>query len=641
MPNDIRHFFRQNTELFVVVGLAALTLAIYRQTFGFGFVNLDDNLYVYENPKVLSGLNWNTLVYAFSNYQISNYHPLTLLSHALDVSISGANSGAHHAASIIFHLLDTILVFFVFNRYTGAFWKSVVVAALFAVHPAHVESVAWVSERKDVLSALFWLLTMWAYLAYARNGRQLRWYFLTLTLFAVGLLAKPMLVTLPFVLILMDYWVLGRLKNFRDLSKILFEKVPLLILSIIISIVTIFAQRSAGSIQNFENLALETRLINAAVSYAKYILIMFFPANLTVWYPYQFKFEWWQIVGSVALLIAVSAVCLWQAKRRRYLIAGWLWFLGTLVPVIGLIQVGAQPMADRYTYIPYIGLFVMLVWGVGEIIEKFDIDYKIIAAVTVLILLVFSFLAYRQTARWQDNETLYSHSLAVTKNNYMAMQNLCHALMFKGRLDEAENFCRNAIEVNPNYSESYNTLGIIQFQRGQYEPAIENFQKTLELNPGYYPVYANLAVAESLAGKADDAETHLEKVIKLSGGDINPKSVINVRTNLGLFYTKTQNYEKVAEQFSAILQIDPGNADIRANYALILSYLKNFPEAQSQIEQSIKLKPDSPDAYNNYGIILLGQDKKEEAARQFETALELKPDFAPARENLEKTREKK
>ena len=641
MPDEARSFFRQNAELLVLIGLAALTLAVYWQTVGFGFINLDDNLYVYQNPYVLSGLNWQTVVYAFSDFQISNYHPLTLISHALDVSISGANAGAHHATNIIFHLLDTILAFFVFRRYTGAFWKSAIVAALFAVHPAHVESVAWISERKDVLSTLFWFLTMWSYLIYTRRDRNIKWYLLTGVLLTLGLLAKPMPVTLPFVLLLMDYWVLERLENWRDLPKLLLEKIPFFALSILAGVITIFAQRSAGSMQSLEKLSLESRFSNAVISYVKYIGMLFYPTDMAVWYPYQFKFAWWQIAGSILLLVVVSAVCVRQIRRRKYLLAGWLWFLGTLVPVIGILQVGAQPMADRYSYIPYFGLFIMLVWGIGELLEKFRVSQKIIAAGVAVVLLIFSVAAYRQTARWQNNETLFRHALAVTNDNYLVMQNLCHALLFKNELDEAENFCRESIAVNPNYMESYNTLGIIQTKRGQFDQAIENFKTTLKINPDYIAVYSNLAVAESLAGEADAAENDLQKLIQLSGGAVSPNIIVNIRTNLALYYANERDYEKSARQFAEILEIDPNNADARANYALILFYLRRVDEARNQIEQAIRLKPDSADAYNNYGIILLGQDKKEEAARQFETALEINPNYAPARENLEKTQKKK
>ena len=367
MAESKETFFRQNSELIVITVLSVLVIFIYAQTVGFGFINFDDNQYVYENPFVASGLHWATIKWAFTEFHSANWHPLTWISHQLDATLFGLNAGGHHATNVIFHLINSILAFVVFNKYTNCFWKSAVVAALFAVHPMHVESVAWISERKDVLSTMFWFLTMWTYFGYVKNDKSRNCYLLTLLLFILGLMSKPMLVTLPFVLLLMDYGFLERLKSRHDLKSLVIEKIPFFALSAISSYITILAQKSEGAIQSLEFLPFQTRLLNAVVSYAKYIVSFFYPVKLSVWYPYDENFAVWQIAGSMVLLLAITAFCIWQIRQRKYLLTGWLWFLGTLIPVIGLVQVGSQPIADRYTYIPYFGLFIMLVWGINDL----------------------------------------------------------------------------------------------------------------------------------------------------------------------------------------------------------------------------------------------------------------------------------
>ena len=653
MQEEKPNFFQQNSEFIVFTGLAVLVLALYWQTVGFGFINFDDNLYVYENPVVMGGLSWDSVKWAFTHFHAANWHPLTWLSHLADVSIFGTNSGAHHATNVIFHLLNSILSFVVFRRYTGCLWQSALVAAFFAIHPLHVESVAWISERKDVLSTLFWLLTMLAYLKYAGGGRRNEaseiehfeaaenassklYYFLAILFLALGLMAKPMLVTLPFVLLLLDFWSLERLKTVRDLPRLIWEKIPFFALSAISSGITIWAQRAGGAMQSLEALSLETRVTNAFISYAKYIVMLFYPVNLSVWYPYNPNFEWWQIVGSILLLAAVTAGCLWQIKRRKYLLMGWLWFLGTLVPVIGLVQVGGQPMADRYTYVPYFGLFIMLVWGLGEVFAKLGLNKIITAAIVCAVLLTLSVISFRQVSLWENDETLYRHSISVTKGNYLIMQNYCHALMLQERFDEGERLCREAIEVKPNYAESYNTLGIIQVRKGEVDKAVENFKKTLELIPNYQAVYSNLATALAIQGKPEEAEANIQNASGFYSG--NPAVLLNLYINIAMAYAKQQKFEKAAEYFTRILEMAPGMTDVRANFALSLYSQKKLDEAQRQIEIAVSQNPNQAEAYNTYGIILLGQEKRDEAVKQFEKALQINPDLKAAKDNLEKAR---
>jgi tetratricopeptide (TPR) repeat protein len=657
------NFFKTNRELIVFTALSALALLIYWQTTGFAFINLDDNQYVFDNPAVRGGLSWESIKWALTAFHSANWHPLTWISHMLDVRFFGLNAGGHHATNIILHLINSCLAFVVFRKMTGCFWRSATVAALFAVHPAHVESVAWIAERKDVLSTLFWLLTMFAYLRFVKavetkpesveNGEQVdngekisasaysyfsTSYLLVLVLFALGLMAKPMLVTLPFVLLLMDYWALERLKSLRDLPRLIIEKLPFFVLSAVSSYITVLAQRSVGAVESLEYLPLGTRFINALVSYAKYIVTLFYPAKLAVWYPYDRDFPLVQIVGALVLLAGITAFCLWQIRTRKYLLMGWLWFLGTLVPVIGIVQVGAQPLADRYTYIPYFGLFLMLVWGLSDLFERFEFNQKILYALFGAGVFIFAFLSFKQTALWRNNEILYKNTLAVTKDNFLISHNLCHALAMEDRLDEAENYCRQSLAANPNYYVAYNTVGFIDIKRGLNAEAEQNFQQALRLEPNYALGYANLSVAQSLLGKPEEAEANLEKAVRMSGDTVRADVFIDALNDLALAYTTQGNYQKASENLVRILAIDNNNANARANLALTFYHLKRYDEAQQLVESALQLNPNLVDAYNTYGLILLAQNRRTEAAGLFEKALQLKPDYPEARENLAKAK---
>ncbi len=652
------NFLKTNRELIVFTALSALVLVIYWQTTDFGFINLDDNQYVFDNAVVRSGLSWESFKWAFTAFHSANWHPLTWLSHILDIKFFGLNAGGHHATNIILHLINSALAFAVFRKMTGSFWKSAIVAALFAVHPTHVESVAWIAERKDVLSTMFWLLTMFAYLNYcdmatrrhgdteneiAASPRRLfsASYLLTLLLFALGLMAKPMLVTLPFVFLLMDFWSLERLKRLKDLPALLVEKIPFFVLSAVSSYVTILAQRTVGAVETLDYLPLGTRFFNALVAYAKYILTLFYPAKLAVWYPYDRDFPMWQIIGAIVLLVGVTALCLWQIRERKYLLMGWLWFLGTLVPVIGIVQVGSQPMADRYTYIPYFGLFIMLVWGIGDVFAKFNFNKNILRVLFSAAIIIFAVISFKQTSLWRNNEILYKHALAVTKDNYLISYNLCYTLMLEDRLDEAEPYCFTTLRLKPNFYEAQNTLGILELKRGRNAEAEKYFQEALKLAPGYGLVYANLSIAQALLKRPEEAEASLEKAVRLSANSINNEVWINALNDLALAYTEQKNYQKVAENLLRILAIDANNANARANLALTFYYLERYDEAKQLVETAIQLNPNEAAAYNTYGLLLMREDRKTEAAGLFAKALQLNPNFTEAKENLKKAKGEK
>jgi protein O-mannosyl-transferase len=647
--SDEQNFFETNRELIVFTILAAFVLVVYWQVTGFDLINLDDNLYVYDNPAVLSGLNSQSIRWAFTAFHSANWHPLTWLSHMLDVQMFGMSPGRFHATSVILHLINSCLAFAVFQRLTGSFVKSAIVATLFAVHPAHVESVAWIAERKDMLSTLFWLLTMAAYAGYAqpkgetneRTGDSRGYrinpsYVLVIVVFALGLMAKPMLVTLPFVLLLLDYWPLDRLKTLKDLPRLLIEKIPLFALSAASSYITVLAQGTVNAVESLEALPLGPRLVNAMLAYTKYVGMLFYPSPLAVWYPYDRNFPVWQLVLAAMVLLGITLICLSQLTKRKYLLTGWLWFLGTLVPVIGIVQVGGQALADRYTYIPFFGLFIMLVWGAGDLFEKFKLGEKAFVGLFAAASVILAVASFNQAALWRNTETLYRHTLAVTRNNYLISHNLCHYFMNQNRLDEATPLCRDSIAINPRYSNGYNTLGIVQIKAGQTAEAEQTFLKSLEVAPDNGLAYANLAVAQAILGKPEEAEANLQKAAFLSAGTIPPEVWIHSINDIAFAYNSKGNYEKAAEHMTRLLSLVPNDLPARGNLALVLSKLKRFAEAEQQIGTVLQAAPDDPNAHNTFGLILLEQNRNAEAAAQFQKALDLKPDYSEAADNLKK-----
>ena len=632
------------TDRIVIAGLIAVCLLIYAQVFRFEFINLDDNLYVYDNPYITAGINLISLKWAFTTFHSANWHPLTWISHLIDSTLFGPNAGGHHIVNVLFHAANSVIAYFVFKRMTGSEWKSAMVAALFAVHPAHVESVAWVSERKDVLSTLFWLLTMLAYVEWTRRSAEKEagvfsvQYLLIVVAFVLGLLSKPMLVTLPFVLLLIDSWPLGRLCSFRELGPRILEKLPLFALAAASSYITLRAQSAYGAIATVADLPLATRFENVVISYAKYIGILFYPADLAIGYAHV-AVPPWQLGAMALLLIAVTAVCVWHRKDRPYLIVGWLWFLGTMVPVIGLVQVGSQAMADRYTYVPYFGLFIMLVWGAAELMQKLDFKVGTTAVVAILPLLYFLPAAFNQTSYWKSSYDLYSHALATGKTNFITMHNMCSVLMGQKRLAEAEAQCLTAIATEPRFVDTYNLLGMIHASNGKYQDAVDTFNKAIEIDPKNGMSYSNAAVSLTLMELTDDAESNLDKAVELyraQGAD--PAFLAVPYSNLAGVLARKKNYERAAGILRKAVALAPNRPDIRANLAMMLYFQDRMSEARQEIDRSISADPSAAEIQNIFGMILLKQGDTAGAVKAFERAFTLRPDFTEAKENLDKAR---
>jgi tetratricopeptide (TPR) repeat protein len=591
----------------VYLVLIFVTLVVFHQLPSHDFINLDDDILVYENPHVHAGLNKESIAWAFTTFEAYNYHPLTWLSHMLDCQLFSLRPGMHHLTNLVFHLLNTALLLLVLRRMTGTLWRSGFVAALFALHPLHVESVAWVAERKDLLSAFFWFLTMWAYARYAERPGLNR-YLPVLLFFSLGLLAKPMVVTLPFALLLLDFWPLGRMQFYQagndsrpleskvPVFRLVWEKIPLFALAAISIVVTFAAQQKGGALKSLEAFPLTTRIANALISYVSYIGKMIWPHNLAVYYPYSGSVPVWQAAGAGLALLCLTVLFLWTARKRPYLAVGWLWYLGTLVPVIGLVQVGSQAMADRYTYLPLVGLFIALAWGVPSLLAGWHHRQSILAVSATVLLVSFTACTWLQLRHWQNSITLFQHTLQVTTNNYFAHNNLGVALAHDGRLNEAIKHYSEALRIKPEAFEVHNNLANVLAAQGSVDEAIEHYFEALQLEPDYDKAHNNLGNALASKGKVEEAINHYSRAI-----EINPDYA-------GAHY-------------------DLGNA---------LAAQGNMDEAIQHYFEALRVLPDWAGAHNNLGVALEKSGKLKEAIDHYHEALRISPDYARARNNLER-----
>jgi tetratricopeptide (TPR) repeat protein len=512
----------------VYVALALSTLAVYWQVHDYDFVNFDDPDYVRKNPNVQSGITLDSIKWAFTTGHAANWHPLTWLSHMLDCQLFGTNPGGHHLTNLLLHIANTLLLFAVLKRMTGALWRSAFVAALFALHPCHVESVAWISERKDVLSTLFWMLTMAAYVRYV-NRPHISNYLLTLLTFALGLMAKPMLVTLPFVLLLLDYWPLGRLQNRltvehapqprarmsgdllpkRTFYQLVLEKIPFLVVTAASSIITFIVQRKIGAVATTRQYPFISRIVNTFASYLMYIRKLFWPSRLAMFYPYPAKTDLMlQAAIAIPVLLLISLAVVYLMRSRRYLLTGWLWYLGTLVPVIGLVQVGDQAYADRYTYISLTGLFIIIAWAVPELVAKWRLRRIVLVACATVLLLALAFAAYFQQSYWRNTITLCEHAIDVTQDNYKAHFSMMAQLLDQDRVEDTIAHGREAVRIKPNYEKALAGLAAALTRQGKTEEAVMYYTKALLLNPDLVLCANNLAM---ILATHKDAKFHNPK----------------------------------------------------------------------------------------------------------------------------------
>jgi protein O-mannosyl-transferase len=667
-----------------------------------GFVDYDDDVYVTANSQVQSGLTMAGVVWALGSTAGGNYwHPVTWLSHMADCQVFGVKSWGHHLTSVLIHALNTVLLFLVLRRMTGATWRSLVVAALFGLHPLRVESVAWVAERKDVLSACFALLSFWAYARYAeasaghnqeskaqalkskaqsqpqgggggnpatsiqqRATRLTRhasgYYLLALGFFALGLMTKPMLVTLPFVLLLLDYWPLRRLRfvaaarpgslgsDAAPWRPLLVEKLPFFVLAAP-SAAAYWVQKGAG-VTAFD-LAFDARAGNALVAYGRYLGKLLWPINLAVLYPHPGYWPAEAVSLAALLLFGIFGFVLALGRRRPYLPVGWCWFVGMLVPVIGLVQAGAQAMADRYTYLPMIGLLVTLVWGLHKLIDRWR--YRVVAGSVAALaaMAVCVALTRKQIGYWTDTQTLFRHAIDATRDNYIAHLKLGTALSHQGRLDEAIRELQEAVRLKPDDSDSRNNLGAALGRQGKLEEAISQFQQAVRLAPNDAGTHYNLGVALGMTGRQDQAIEQYREALRLRpdyssarrnldaalGGSRGPTTpdAAEVHNNAGIALAQQDKLDDAILQFQEALKLRSGYAEAHFNLGLALAGKGRLDEAMSQYQEATRLKPDYAEVYNDFGVALFDKGQLDEAITQFKEALRLKPDYADARKNLD------
>ena len=615
--------------------LVVITWLVFGQTVRYDFVNYDDNEYVYANPAITSGLNPHGIIYAFSGRHARNWHPLTTLSHMLDCQLWGVRAGGHHLTNVVLHTIAVVLLFLVLQQMTGAIWQSAFVAALFAIHPLHVESVAWISERKDVLSAVFFTLTLGAYVRYVRSPSIGRYLTMSI-LFALGLMSKPMLVTVPLVLLLLDHWPLQRFAGRSSIKRLALEKIPLLALSAAGGFVTLWVQQS--SVAHTEELPLIWRVANGLVTYAIYLRQMIWPVGLAVFYPHHGdQLPIWEIGLAIVLLGLVSAGAIALRHQRPYLVTGWFWYLVMLLPVIGLIQVGSQAHADRYTYLPQIGLYLLLAWAITDAltsrfatgrIRRGGLQRRIVAVTASLAIIALAWCAHVQASHWRNGESLWGHALAVTSGNFMAHDGLGQCLANRGRLDEAIDQFQRALNIAPGYPEIETNLILALTRKGRTDEAITHLQTLLKEYPNNAQAHYDLGNALLRKGNSQGAIAAYEKTLSIQA------RYPAAHYNLGIALDRNGQIDEAIAHYQEAVKEQPNYP--QAYYLLGNDLLQKarVDDAIGAYEQALKSRPTYPDVENNIGLALLQRGRPSEAIAHWQNALVGQSDSVDSLNNL-------
>ena len=657
-------------DVLVYLFLIVTTIVVYWPIHSHEFLNYDDDVYVTENAYVQKGLTQKSIAWAFTSTVSGHWHPLTWLSHMTDVHIFGMNPGWHHTVGLLFHILNTLLLFIALNRMTGNLWCSAAVSALFAIHPMHVESVAWIAERKDVLSTFFWMLTMWCYIRYVEQPGKKR-YALILISFILGLMAKPMLVTLPIVLLLLDYWPFQRfqfgqssqgVKQNKAYLHLIWEKLPLFIIVVISSIITIFAGHSGGALRSLVTYSFGVRIENALVSYIKYIAKLFWPSNLAVFYPHHGVSPNWMVGGAFLLLVTISVLAIKLVQRHPFVLIGWLWYLVTLLPVIGLLQMGGQAMADRYSYISYIGLFIIIVWAVSDLLNQWQhkkLAIGMLALVSGIALMATSWL---QVGYWKNNLSLFGRALEVTKNNHVAHNNYGSVLLQMGKKDEAfkhfseavriePNWATSrfnlgnslkdrgsikeaiyqysaAVKINPAFAKAHNNLAFLLAEKNRYAEAIDHYNMALRINPEYVNAYNNLGNALFSIGKPEEAIRNYSEALRWD------PNFAEAHQNLGSAYIRLGNIEKAIFHFRKALQIKPNDEVTETNLQKALAIKHEIDADIEKIKKAIEHDPTNHDLHLELGDLFSLKADWGKAAVQYQKALSIQPSSQHALNNL-------
>ena len=609
--------------------IAVLTLAIYWQVLDYGFINFDDPTYVIENNHIRDGLTIEGIKWAFTSFYASNWHPLTWLSHMLDIEFHGMNPGKHHLSNITIHTLNAVLLFILLERMTGMLWRSAMVAALFALHPLHVESVAWISERKDVLSTFFGILTLSAYVWYTRMP-GLKRYSLMAVLFICSVMSKPMMVTLPFLMLVLDFWPLKRIdvmkresgykpvmRTLHNLLLLLREKIILFAVALISGIVTVCAQHSGGAVQSVVLLNLGDRMMNAAVSYCTYIWKMVWPTDLAVYYPYPSAFVFPYVVLCVVLIVVVTIAIIAFMDKRPYFASGWFWYMVTLLPVIGIIQVGGQSMADRYTYVPSIGIFIMAVWGVSDLLIPFRNRKVILTGISALVIGASSILTFIQAGYWRDSIILFGHALDVTNGNDLAHFNLGHALEENGNAHEAEKHYRDAVVLKAHNAAYHTALGSLLADTGRTDEAVEHLTQALQIEPALIEARVNLGNIMLLRGETEGSIQEYSKA--LTADPMNAETL----NNLGVAYVRKGHLRNAIKCFQQAIHIRPDYKDALENFVRAGRARKSMENEAVELLRLIEIQPRNQTLYIRLGNLFLQHGELDKAQKEYKKALSI------------------
>jgi protein O-mannosyl-transferase len=650
---------KQRLNLIICIALAAVVVGIYWPVYNYEFINLDDSFFIVDNPLVKQGISWDGLKWAFTTIHYTYWQPLTWLSYMLDCTLLGSNAGAMHLVNVLFHIVNTILLFVIFVRMTKGVWQSAFIAGLFALHPMHVESVAWVAERRDVLSTLFWLLTMLAYVRYIEQP-SVRRYIATVTVFILGLLSKPMTVTLPFVLLLLDYWPLGRFGDAKcRVSRLLLEKVPFVILSAMASAVTFLTAHKVGAIASLGNVLFNERLENSIVSYCIYIHKMIWPAQLAVLYPFPAgTIPIMKVIICGAAVILITVLFIFYGRRHKYLIVGWLWYLGTLVPVIGIVQVGPQAWADRYTYVPLIGLFLIIAFGLADLLKNIAAKKYILAPAAILILASCAAAASIQLRYWKDSIALFERTLSVTKDNAIICYNYASVLNVRGQKEKARQYIAEAARLRPDIQEIHENYGRILEALGKTDEALAEYKIALQINSRSDAARYNFGWALLQKGYFDEAigqfRIYLGENADLPRNGVTEQTTVRFKqtlvlkpdtveilSHMGLCFAQKQDPDMAIKYYRQALMLDPNHVSAHRRLGLTLYSMGKTDEAIEQCRIVVAAEPNDAKTYNNIGIMLQSEGKIAEAIDCFKKALEIDPKYQKARNALNAALEQK
>lgn len=632
--------------------LFVLTLGLFARTWNYGFIPLDDADYVAENPIVQRGLSWEGIRWAFTTGHASNWHPVTWLSHMLDVEWSGPGPRGAHVTNVLLHALNAALVFCFWWRATWTLWVSAVVAALFAWHPLRVESVAWIAERKDVLSGFFFLLTLHAWLtsvrhaaapdadpgarrealaSQARSGRARYSLVLCLLLFSLGLMSKPMLVTTPFVLLLLDLWPLRRVDwgDWPRMATLVLEKWPFFALTLASCAVTYAVQAHGGAVRSLEGFSLFERCANAAVAYVRYVGMTFWPVDLAIFYPHPGRWPWPVLLGATAVIAAVIGLLRCLVRREPAVVTGLLWFAGMLVPTIGIVQVGEQSLADRYTYLPSIGLAAAICWPAAHLLARWNVPRWLVAGAVTLLLAAPAGVTLAQLHQWRSGEALFQHALAVTERNYVAHNSLGHVYLTQGRWEAAAAEFERALQFRPGFAEAHNNLGTAWLERGRPDRAAAEFRRAVEALPAYALAHYNLGTLALEQGEPAAAIGYLERAVRLKPDDAL------AHLNLGNARLQSAHLGEAEQHYRTAMRLDRRGADAASNLGAVLLQKGDVVAAAAALEEALRRQPAHANAHFLLGEIRLREGRRTEAIAHFRRTLAAQPDDVEAARRLE------